>query len=778
MRLSHLAIVVMLVALLAIPAWSAERWIEFVPGASRDVAVDLLASDTSVLALDITVPGVTAEDLLTRGGPFVRLSLPSYGHTLAEGEPMLPVIRELVEIPYGAVPTVTASAAFERLSLESAGVVAPIVPTQPPIEKVPGALESAPFVLSEAAYARNAFGPDELAALGEIRELRGHRFAVLEVNPIRYNPVSGEIEVATQVSVDVRFEGADQAETRSRLARYSNAYSEQVAGDLFLNHDAFRSRYDMPLPIGYLIVVHDSFYDQILPLAEWKDDKGYECTVVKTSQIPGGNTKENIKAYIQNAYDTWPAPPTFVLLVGDTGYISHWVGNQSNYPTTDLYYVTMDGAGDWVPDIWIGRMSCTTAEQVTNLVNKTLDYERFDLASGTAWIKKAVFMASSDNFPVTEGTHNYVISTYMDPAGYTSDKLYCRTYHATTQQVRDAFNDGRSLGIYSGHGDVTYWADGPVFTATDVNNLTNTDKLPLVHSYACLTGQFSSACFGETWINATDKGALVFWGSSVTSYWTEDDYLERGAFKAVFDEGYTWAAGISHRALYWLYQQFSGGGSTHRYFEMYNVLGDPSVDIWTNPPATLSASYPASIPVGTGAIDVTVTSGGSPVGTALVCVKKEDEGVYATAYTNSSGLAQIVIDPAPLTAGTMSVTASKHDGDPFEGTVLVEVEGGVGDEEVELVPESLALGQNRPNPFNPVTTVSYAVPEAGRVTIAVFNVAGARVRTLVDADDTPGFRAVVWDGTDDAGQALASGVYYCRLTSGGRSEQRAMVLLK
>jgi hypothetical protein len=462
---------------------------------------------------------------------------------------------------------------------------------------MPGALESASFELSADYYERDGFGSVLPASLSEIQTMRGHRFVQLEVNPVRYNPARGELEYATTIEVTVDFPGADTAETRRVLDRYSNGRFAQVAADMFINHAAFTSRYDIPLPIGYLIVCYDSFTDEIAPLAAWKEQKGYHTTVVSTSDIPGGNTKENIKAYIQDAYDTWVVPPTFVLLVGDTPQISHWVGTQSNSPSTDLYYVTMDGSSDWLPDMWIGRFSCATGTQVTNLVDKTVDYERFNLTSGTAWTKKAVFMSSEDNYTVSEGTHNYVIREYLDSAGYYSQRLFSHTYNATTAQVSAAFNDGRSLGIFSGHGDVTYWADGPVFTAGNVNALTNTDMLPLVHSYSCLTGQFSSSCFGETWTNATDKGAIVFWGSSVTSYWDQDDVLEKGAFKACFDEGYTWACGISHRALYWLYDHYSGGGSTRRYYEQYNILGDPSLDIWTDVPSTISASYSGTVPV-------------------------------------------------------------------------------------------------------------------------------------------------------------------------------------
>jgi len=672
MRVVRSLVVLVAVLLLAQGALASGLWIPFDGGTERSATVSIVESDVNRLVLDIAVSGVRAEDVTTPGGTFTRLSLDGAGPTVAIGEPLLPVIRELVEVPYGASPVVTVTYSDSRiLALSELGIRNDLLPVQAPVIKVPGAMEAAPFDFSEERYSLDAFGPDETATLSDVQTMRGHDFVQLEVHPVRYNPARGEVEYASRIEVTVEFEGGDLAETRRRLERYSTGRFEKFADDTFINHDAFRSRYTIPLPIGYLIVCYDSFTDEIAPLVAWKEQKGYHVTVVSTSDIPGGNTKENIKSYIQDAYDNWAIPPQFVLLVGDTGQISHWVGTQTNNPSTDLYYVTMDGSSDWLPDIWIGRFSCTTGSQVTNLVNKTVDYETWSLTSGTDWIKKAVFMASEDNYSVSEGTHDYVIRQYMDPAGYYSQKLYSHTYNATTAQVSAAFNDGRSLGIFSGHGNVTYWADGPQFTATNVNNLTNTDMLPLVHSYSCLTGQFSSACFGETWTNATDKGAVVFWGSSVYSYWDEDDVLERGAFKAIFNEGYTWACGISHRALYWVYNYYSGGGSTRRYYEQYNVLGDPSLDIWTDYPATIDASYAGTVPAGAASFDVTATSGGAPMEDALVCVAKEDDGVYETAYTNASGVASLSLDPVPMTPGTMYVTVTKHDHYAHEGSTTV-----------------------------------------------------------------------------------------------------------
>jgi hypothetical protein len=101
---------------------------------------------------------------------------------------------------------------------------------------------------------------------------------------------------------------------------------------------------------------------------------------------------------------------------------------------------------------------------------------------------------------------------------------------------------------------------------------------------------------------------------------------------------------------------------------------------------------------------------------------------------------------------------------------------GVGGDEV--VPLTFKLRPNAPNPFNPTTVISYMLPERAEVKVEVYNVAGRLVRTLVNEEQEPGLRSVTWDGTDEAGRGVASGVYLYRVEAGEHSAKSRMVLLK
>jgi hypothetical protein len=110
----------------------------------------------------------------------------------------------------------------------------------------------------------------------------------------------------------------------------------------------------------------------------------------------------------------------------------------------------------------------------------------------------------------------------------------------------------------------------------------------------------------------------------------------------------------------------------------------------------------------------------------------------------------------------------------FEATARVRViDSGHG------APPRSSLGANTPNPFNPTTVIPYRIESPGGPTqITIYDAAGRRVRTLVDGVRTPGAYRATWNGRDEHGRAVASGVYFVRLEASGVTETRKIVLLK
>ncbi len=155
-----------------------------------------------------------------------------------------------------------------------------------------------------------------------------------------------------------------------------------------------------------------------------------------------------------------------------------------------------------------------------------------------------------------------------------------------------------------------------------------------------------------------------------------------------------------------------------------------------------------------------------------------DDGRYTFRYqadANSGATEDVTIEfSAPgYQNETLEVTLT------YGQTTCIDVELMVDQTtDTPMAPAKTELFANHPNPFNPSTTIRYTVGAASDVTLAVFDAAGQHVRTLVDRDQSAGEYSIEFDGRDDRGVALASGVYFYRLRAGGDSQTRKMVLLK
>jgi len=99
-------------------------------------------------------------------------------------------------------------------------------------------------------------------------------------------------------------------------------------------------------------------------------------------------------------------------------------------------------------------------------------------------------------------------------------------------------------------------------------------------------------------------------------------------------------------------------------------------------------------------------------------------------------------------------------------------------EDANGIPAVTRLEGNYPNPFNPSTTVRYAMKDAGQVSISIYNLKGQLVKTLVNENKKAGNHSVVWNGNDDSGKPVSSGVYMYRMQAAGVNQTRKMMLMK
>ncbi|MEE9167618.1 MAG: Ig-like domain-containing protein [Candidatus Neomarinimicrobiota bacterium] len=134
-----------------------------------------------------------------------------------------------------------------------------------------------------------------------------------------------------------------------------------------------------------------------------------------------------------------------------------------------------------------------------------------------------------------------------------------------------------------------------------------------------------------------------------------------------------------------------------------------------------------------------------------------------------------------VAAGTWTIVAS-------DGWATTEASGGpftltidrsqVSIEESELIPETFALHENYPNPFNPVTSIRYELPEKSRIVITIHDILGKEIGTLVNTIQDAGYKSVIWDGTDEFGRTVGTGIYLYQMKAGDYTQTKKMLLLK
>ena len=502
------------------------------------------------------LPGLIERTISAEGEEFTNLLIPGYGTTSEGGFPALPLVSFNLAVPYSSEKV-----DFEIITKSSDEIFLQnkVFPFQEPWSKNKP-IADRPFNIDRAYYSTDGkvlpfVQVSESFILGGVKGVR------IIIQPINYNPSKNRLELVREGIVKIKIPAS--GEINAHRSQFYNNYLNEI----FVNYSSDAGSKG----INYLIITAPEFETGLTPFVAHKTSMGYTVDVFNTGAT--GTTTTSIKSFIQQRYNNQVTKPEFVLLVGDVDKIPAWTGTGAGTPKTDLNYACLEGS-DFYSDVFVGRFSVTSATQLQNAINKTVYMENYIATVA----KKNIFMASTDNYTISEGTHNYVINTYFGPNGYTNLKLYTYTYGATTSQLTAALNDNQMFAVYSGHGSTTSWADGPVFTQSNVNALTNT-VYPFVYSFACITGDYSySECFGETWLR-TSTGASSFYGSSVNSYWDEDDILERNLFKAMFVDDITKVTPMFDKGKIYFVNYYGSVTSTVlRYLEMYNLMGDPSLE--------------------------------------------------------------------------------------------------------------------------------------------------------------------------------------------------------
>ncbi len=662
MRKATLFMLVLVFLAASLPSASAY---ELTLGPGEETEVTVLSSDESGVKVEINIPKIMIEEKAVEGEIYQVISIPGGGILTRVGEPQVPLVCRFVALP----PTSGVRVDVIEQQKEVLSETFMLYPFQEPKVRC-GSKEPQEFKLDEVIYSQNKPFPDKIAEAGQISILRDLRLAPIIFYPVQFNPQTGEVTVSKKIVVDIKFEGKGENPklnptnilTRSFLQTYRRFVLnfEQVTQGLAV------------VDGSVLIITYDDFYDQVEPLAEWKHKRGLTTYLVNLSDV--GSTNTEIYDYIYDAYHNWPDPPEYVILVGDVQQIPT---NSGISCITDHKYATVDGS-DYFADVHIGRISVQTPAEAEHVITKTQNYRRNPYMDETDWFLEAMTISGSDYVD----DYNCLRCGFLmvDYANFTYfDSLWDSNGLDTPSQITTRLNDGRSWIAYFGHGGSTAWYPSG-FNNSNIDALSNGEKLPSIVSVACNNGQFnvSGDCFAERWIKAgaigAEKGAVIIAASTEGSAFFYSDTLSRGTFISYFaDSNFHFTAALNEGKMY-MYQYFpeGPGGTTERETQMYTTFGDPELDPWSGIPADLEVTHPDVIVMGGAPFPVTVQLNGQPVEGALVCVMKDTE-MYEVGRTDSNG--EVTLNPLPLTPGDAEITITAHNAFPYEA--IVPVAGGV-----------------------------------------------------------------------------------------------------
>ncbi|HRW22585.1 MAG TPA: C25 family cysteine peptidase, partial [Bacteroidales bacterium] len=383
-----------------------------------------------------------------------------------------------------------------------------------------------PYTYGEA-YQKDEFYPETNGKLSKPFILRDFRGINLQVFPYTYNPISKVLRIYT--SLEVKLTKTNKTNDINSISRTKsldliNGSFNEIYESVFLNYQTNPVKYtplEEPSPGNILIISHPEYTESMTDYITWKIEKGFEVEIIDVTEI--GNTATAISAYVDNYFNDNGL--SYLLLVGDAQHIPPMIVNSNDSDNAYAYVLGDDGYADF----FVGRFSGESLNDIETQVARTVYYEK-DMDETNSWLENALSSASNEGGGSTGHDGGESDEVHMS---YINDDLETYGYSVTNvnqdggnnTMLSNAVNEGIGIANYIGHGSDQSWVNTN-FTNSNVNALTNHNKLLFAFSVACVNGNFSGqTCFAEAWLRATNNGeptgAVGFLASTINQAWNE-----------------------------------------------------------------------------------------------------------------------------------------------------------------------------------------------------------------------------------------------------------------
>ncbi len=342
----------------------------------------------------------------------------------------------------------------------------------------------------------------------------------------------------------------------------------------------------------YLVITPSELRETAERLADYREGRALTTKVVELEDIYdefnyGISNPEAIRDFLSYAYHKWRKAPRYVVLVGEGTYDfkdnqgygdnllpSMMVATPYGLFASDNHLVDVDG-DDGVPDMAIGRLPVMTAEELDIFIDKIMAYE----SAGGQWRKRTLMLADDPDdggdFP---GDSDAVAA--LLPPEYAAEKVYLseHTRDEARQLVREGINNGALFMNYIGHAGVDRLSKEGMLMESDVDFLTNGDRLPVMTAMTCVAGQFAIPGYdslSEVLVLHQDGGAVAAWSPTGLSMNDQAVILDKALFHAVFQDEERTLGDAVLKAL----GDYSLSGTTSYMLDIYNLLGDPALEM-------------------------------------------------------------------------------------------------------------------------------------------------------------------------------------------------------
>ncbi len=720
--------------------------------------IKIINENSSGLIMEWSVNEIDINTKETKGGTFSELSIPNFIGTSKIGFPKLPYNGRIIAVPVNSSLSIKISESTTiDVSLKDYGYNQMIEPAQPSAIKEVNP-KSIPFEFNQQAYKSDETENYEPIRVEEIGYMRGYRLVTVSYTPVNYNPLENRIQVMNKVRFEISYDGADFSQTEYlKRKTYSPAFEANLASTI-LNYNPSSDRDNLTrIPMKYIIISDPIFQTQLQSFIEWKQLQGFHVIVKYKGETGVGSTKESIKAYLQTLWDSAtpsdPAP-TYLLIVGDHGLIPAWSAQATpNGHITDLTYARLQGT-DFLPELYYGRFSANTIAELIPQINKTLYYEKYQFTDPT-YLGKQILIAGVDATygpSHANGQINYISTQYANSANGVTPfiHLYPGSGSQDATIISEA-SQGAGWINYTAHGDWDRWYD-PTFTVSNVNSLQNTGKYSFVIGNCCLTNKFeNTTCLGEAWLRAENKGAVIYIGGTNSTYWNEDYWFAVGLVNPVPSNGAAAPYNSNQLGMYdqayhthnesyanWnisamgmvqagnMVVQASSSNYKNYYWEIYSLMGDPSLVPYLKQGTQNLAQYSNTVFVG---VDSYSINGAAPYSYAALSFNGVNK---AFAVCDANGQANLNFSPI-TSQGTAKLVISSQNRIPIMADIQVIQNQGAN---IVLNNFSVASSGNNTFNFNSNSQFSISINNNGSVNAQNINITLHSLNNYITVQDS------------------------------------------